>query len=286
MGGEATTDRINLVLAGGGVRFPAYVGALAAFEEMGVEILSVAGASAGSIVGSLLAAGWSIADIYKKALETNLVEFKDFSLRGFLFDGGIYLGNNFERWMDTQLRGARFKDLPRDLLVAAADLVGREPFFFSRQTTPDVLVSKAVRCSMSIPWVWRVQRWEEKLLVDGQLLAWVPTGIELMQGPRETPTRTVMLRVTSSEPRRLPDKTRLWPWDFAKILLDTMLNALDNQRVPGALWQDTVLIQVQGVPTLKLDLSIADKERLYQCGYDQAKRYFRKGGTPPPGPGL
>jgi len=278
----SSSEQINLIMAGGGVRFPAYVGALAAFEEMGVEILSVAGASAGSIVGSLLAAGWPVRDIHEKALETNFTEFKDFSLRGFLFEGGIYLGNSFERWMDKQLQGARFKDLPRDLYVTAADLIGREPFFFSRQATPDVPVSKAVRCSMSIPWVWRPQRWDRRLLVDGQLMAWVPAGIDMMQGPDgSAPTRTVMLRMASSEGRALPDKKHLWPWDFAKILLDTMLNALDNQRVPGALWQDTILIQVDGVPTLKLDLSVAEKERLYRCGYEQARRYFRKGASPP-----
>jgi len=278
MPGPGDSDRINLIMAGGGVRFPAYMGALAAFEEMGVEILSVAGASAGSIVGSFLAAGWSVEDMHRKALATHFTAFKDFSLRAFLFEGGIYMGDRFERWVDTELAGARFKDLPRDLYVAAADLIGRTPFFFSRQTTPDVPVSMAVRCSMSIPWVWRPQRWDQRLLVDGQLMSWVRDGIDLMQGPDPIdPIRTVMLRMASSASEPLPDKKRLWPWDFAKILLDTMLNALDNQRVPGALWQDTILIQVEGIPTLKLDLSVAEKERLFRAGYDQARRYFRKG---------
>jgi len=270
-------ERVNLVLAGGGVRFPAYVGALAALEEMGVEVISIAGASAGSIVGTFLAAGWPVRDMHRIAVETDLTAFKDWSIRGLLLEGGFYLGNTFERWMDKQIQGACFKDLPRNLFITAVDLIGREPFFFSKQTTPDVPVSKAVRCSMSIPGVWRAQRWDERLLVDGQLMPWVPTGIEMMEtahgGP---PIRTVMLRMASTDARHLPQKKHLWPWDFAKILLDTMLNALENQRIPGTLWQDTVLIQVTGVHTLQLGLSVADKERLYQMGYDQAKRYFRK----------
>jgi NTE family protein len=198
-------------------------------------------------------------------------------LRGFLFEGGIYLGNAFEKWMEDELRGACFKDLPRNLFVTAVDLFGREPFFFSKQTTPDVRVSRAVRCSMSIPWVWRALRYERRLLVDGQLMPWIPNGIELMEsvhgGP---PARTVMLRMVSGDARQLPQKEHLWPWDFAKILLDTMLNALENQRVPGSLWQDTILIEVQGIHTLQLDLTPADKEKLFQWGYDQAKRYFHK----------
>lgn len=273
-------DRINLIMAGGGVRFPAYVGALAAFGEMGVEVVNIAGASAGSIVGSFLAAGWPITDIYMKLLETDFTKFKDFSLRGLLFEGGVYSGDAFEKWMDSELQGATFEDLPREFYVAAVDLIGRQPFFFSRRTTPGARVSKAVRCSMSIPWVWRAQRWEQCLLVDGQLLPWIPAGIDMLQNGAAAVERTVMLRMVSDGPKGAPSKKHLWPWDFAKILLDTMLSALENQRVPGSLWQDTILIQVSGIHTLQLALSPADKERLFQAGYDQAKRYYRK--APPP----
>ena len=269
-------ERINLIMAGGGVRFPAYLGALAAFAELGVEIVNVAGASAGSIVGSFLAAGWSVKDIYLKLLETDFRRFKDFSLRGLLFEGGMYSGDVFESWLDTELNGATFEQLPRDLYVATVDLVHREPFFFCRRTTPTVRVSKAVRCSMSIPWVWRAQRWDRRLLVDGQLLPWIPTGIGLLDECGPPVSRTVMLRTVTDEPKAMPEKKYLFPWDFAKILLDTMLTALENQRVPGSLWQDTILIQISGIQTLQLDLSPADKEKLFQCGYDQAKRYFRK----------
>jgi NTE family protein len=273
-------ERINLIMAGGGVRFPAYVGALAAFGEMGVEIVNVAGASAGSIVGCFLAAGWPVKDMYLKLLETDFRRFKDFSLRGLLFEGGIYSGDAFENWIETELHGATFEQLPHDLYVAAVDLVHREPFFFSRRTTPGVKVSKAVRCSMSIPWVWRAQRFEKRLLVDGQLLPWIPSGIGMLEECGPPVSRTVMLRMVSDGPKALPNKKHLWPWDFAKILLETMLSALENQRVPGSLWQDTILIQVSGIQTLQLDLGPAEKERLFQCGYDQAKRYFRKQPAP------
>jgi hypothetical protein len=76
----------------------------------------------------------------------------------------------------------------------------------------------------------------------------------------------------------------LWPWGFAKILIDMMLTALENQRVPGPLWQDTILIQADRVHTLQLSLSREDKEYLFKCGYDQGKRYFRKSAPESAGP--
>ena len=277
-------ERINLIMAGGGVRFPAYVGAVAALGEMDVDIINIAGASAGSIVGAFLAAGWPIKDIYRKLLETDFRVFKDFSLRGLLFEGGVYSGDSFERWVDREIQGATFADLKHDFYVAAVDLNGREPFFFSKRATPSARVSKAVRCSMSIPWVWRAQRWERRLLVDGQLLPWISSGIDMLEEGCHKVSRTVMFRVVSDSPKPLAFEGRLWPWDFAKILLETMLRALDNQRVLGPLWQNTIIIQVGDIRTLQLDLSPSDKERLYLCGYDQVKKYFHKSASgPPPG---
>jgi NTE family protein len=275
----ASAERVNLIMGGGGVRLAAYVGALAAFEAMGVEIRRIAGASAGSIVGSLLAAGWSVERIRLKLLDTNFTQFKDLSLRGFLLEGGLYAGNRFERWMDEQLDGVVFRDLPRDLFVTAVDLFGRRPFFFSRFTTPDMRVSQAVRCSMAIPWVWRPLRLEQKLLADGQLMPWIPNGLELMtrHGADSPEPRTIMLRLVSDPLTDLPARRYLFPWDFAKILLDTMLGALENQRVPGSLWGDTILINCGNIRTLQFALSLTDKERLWNFGFEQTKKYYKKG---------
>jgi NTE family protein len=279
MTAQANGSKINLIMSGGGVRLAAYVGALAAFRDMGVSVGAVAGASAGSIVGAMLAAGWPVDRMYATLLETDFATFKDLSLTSLFLEGGIYSGNAFEGWVDEQVQGARFKDLPHDLFVIAVDLIGHQPVFFSREATPDLAVSRAVRFSMAVPWIWRPVRWEQRLLADGQLMPWIPTGLEMMQAASLASggaRRTVMLRLMSREPQDRAHKRYLFPWDFAKILLATMLTALENQRVPGPLWQDTILIQVSRVHTLQMSLSRDDKEYLFQCGYDQAKRYFHK----------
>ena len=284
---SANGNKINLIMGGGGVRLSAYVGALAAFRDMGVTFGAVAGASAGSIVGAFLAAGWPVDRIYAKLLETDFATFKDITLMGLLLEGGIYTGNAFEAWVDEQVQGARFRDLPHDLFVIAVDLIGHRSVFFSRANTPDLAVSRAVRCSMAIPWVWRPLRSEGRLLADGQLLPWIPAGLDLLQASpgAEGASRTMMLRLASRKATVIPDKRVLWPWDFARILLDTMLTALENQRVPGPLWQDTILIEADRVHTLQLSISREDKEYLFQCGYDQARRYFHKGSHDPSAPG-
>jgi NTE family protein len=274
----ASGEKINLILSDGGARVAAYVGAVTALRDMGVEFGAIAGASAGSIVGAFLAAGWSSERMRSTVMETDFTRFKDFTLPGLIFEGTLYAGRVFERWLDEKLEGARFCDLPGDLFITAADVIGRESFFFSRYSTPQVAISKAIRCSMAVPGLWRPQRWEHRLLLDGQLMSWIRTGVDMASkcAPGEQALRTVIMRLVSDPSKGAPIRRHLWPWDFARILLETMLMALDNERVPAALWPDTILINTGNVPALRLKLTREAKEVLYRCGYDQARRYFNK----------
>jgi len=66
-GQTATADRsryVDLVFQGGGMRGIGLVGGLAVLEEQGYLPQRVAGNSAGAIVGALVAAGYSAAELY------------------------------------------------------------------------------------------------------------------------------------------------------------------------------------------------------------------------------
>jgi NTE family protein len=268
-------------MAGGGVRLGAYVGALHAFKKMNVEVVGIAGASGGSIVGSYLAAGWDVEGLYRLVMETDFSRFKDLSLTAFLFENGVCSGKRFDKWMDCHMAGVKFKDLDRDLFVTATDLIGQEPVFFSRQATPEFLVSKAVRYSISFPGMWSAHRWDGKILVDGNLIPWIPKMIDAMKTP-EPVDRTVTLRLmteaTAAGVRK--QQQHLWPWEFFTLLLGTMGAAMENQRVPAWLWPDTILIKTGNIHPLQFSLTTADKERLIQYGYDQVSRYFNKNASP------
>ncbi|MDQ2086849.1 patatin-like phospholipase family protein [Herbivorax sp. ANBcel31] len=56
---SVSNKRSNLILSGGGVKGIAYIGALEEFERRGWNFLNIAGVSAGSIVGTILASGYS-----------------------------------------------------------------------------------------------------------------------------------------------------------------------------------------------------------------------------------
>ena len=74
MGGDCTAD---LVLEGGGVKGIGLVGALSVFEEAGYGFSKVAGTSAGSIVGALVAAKMSAAEMHDVMDGLPYIRFKD-----------------------------------------------------------------------------------------------------------------------------------------------------------------------------------------------------------------
>ena len=64
--------KIGWVLSGGGARGIAHVGVIKALEEFGIKVSHIAGTSAGSIVGSLYAYGYSPDKIMEIILTTKL----------------------------------------------------------------------------------------------------------------------------------------------------------------------------------------------------------------------
>ena len=58
--GSIYSQKVGLVLSGGGAKGMAHVGVLKALEESGIPINYVAGTSMGAIVGGLYASGYSL----------------------------------------------------------------------------------------------------------------------------------------------------------------------------------------------------------------------------------
>jgi len=99
----------DAVFEGGGVKGIGLVGALKTFEDNGYEWINVAGTSAGSIVASLVAVGYSAEEIKKIMLQldyTKIADNKHFNIPIFsnthniLFKKGIFKSDYLINWID------------------------------------------------------------------------------------------------------------------------------------------------------------------------------------------
>lgn len=263
VGGAIAGEQIVPILSGGGTRFPAHVGVLRALEELGVGFRRLVGLSGGSIVAALYAAGATATEIEQWACETDFRSLVRFAAPRLLFRGGMCSGKTFEAWLDERLHGATFGDLDLDLAVVATDIRLRRAVVFSRDTTPELRVARAVRFSTGIPVLFDYQRYGAAILVDGEILA---NEILLTETQRqETPAFTFEVEAAIRPPS--PPSRRFRLADYFSLLADTFTYATSTRRLGPWAWNHTVLIDVGTVPPVKLNLSIEEKRALVKRGY-------------------
>ena len=182
---------VDLVLSGGGVKGVGLVGAVVAVMDAGYSVKRVSGVSAGSLVGSILAAAsngdqLTSHEIKELALTLPYQKFRDAGpvghvpvvgqVWGLLRDNGMYRGDFAHEWVRSELQNLGVttfgdlalddKQLPKErryrLAVTVTDVtIGqlvRLPWDYQRVygLDPDEQsVAEAVRASMSIPFYFR-----------------------------------------------------------------------------------------------------------------------------------
>ena len=185
---QSSSLAADLVLEGGGVLGIGHVGAISVLENAGYSFPRVAGTSAGSIVGALVAAGMRSSRITDIMTTLNYRRFADRSLLdrvpiggpllSLLMDDGVFEGDQLREWLGNLLVDEcgveTFDDLAIDdpdsslpperrfrLVVTATDVTRGELVYFpwdyertyglepGRQRVVD-----AVRASMSIPFFY------------------------------------------------------------------------------------------------------------------------------------
>lgn len=264
---------ITLVLLGSGVRFPAFIGALSAIEEKGLKIGRIVGASAGSIVGSLYAAGKTPMELKKMAMDIDTSEFRDLSLLSLLKGKGMYSGKALERYIDGLLEGRRFKDPFRiQPFVVATDILSNTPFVFSRFNFPEMKVSTSIRFSVGIPLVFAYKHFRHEgtnhVFVDGNLLAGVVEDMFAGEG------KVLVLRVISRRTLNERSTVKLSLTRYIKRLLLIMMHAVEKERVRGRVWHDTILISCGDISPTKFTISADEKRYLIEQGYLQTREYL------------
>lgn len=174
----------TLVIGPGGVKGFLEVGALQALEFFLIlkNIRRVVGVSVGSVVGLLVAAGFTPAEITFYALNVDLSReiflAKPFTQEVFMSKNGFFSTAGIENYI-TKLIKTKFPHVPTmaelyeltkiELVVVATNITKCEPTYFSRLTTPNLSCIEAVLMSISIPLVFEYREMYDQRFVDGAL---------------------------------------------------------------------------------------------------------------------
>jgi NTE family protein len=217
--------RVALVLGSGGARGYAHIGAIEVLRERGHQIVTIAGTSAGALIGGLEAAG-------------KLPEFsnwaRDLTQRDVLrlLDPAISLPGAIKAErvvgkVSEILGGARIEDLPIPFTAVAADISNRREVWLQRGP-----VDAAIRASIAIPSIITPVMLNGRLLADGGLLNPVP--VEPTTGVQADFTLAVSLSGKNEASNRAPVKETSQSTggvDWAERFRRSAADALDGNLV-------------------------------------------------------
>ena len=302
------SEKADLVLEGGGVRGIGLVGAISELAKAGYSFQRVAGASAGAIVGSFVAAGCSPSKLDEIMKSIDYKKFQDETLlsrfgapgkvASLLLENGIYKGDYFQNWIenelaacgirtfaDLKLTGTEFEKLPKNLayklVIVTGDLSKGElvylPWDYHKYgLEPDEQsVAAAIRTSMSIPFFYKPAKLGESTLIDGGWLSNFP--VDAFDSPAETQPDwpTFGINLSSGEESNLTPRKITGPLSLGKALMDTSINGHDQRHLnkPETLAR-TMFVEVGSVKSTDFNITPAQQEVLFANGQKSAKKFL------------
>lgn len=245
-----TRQKVALVLASGGAKGFAHIGAIEALEESGYEITSIAGTSMGALIGGLYATGGL--DKVKEWMY-DLTDREVFSLVDFtLSPHALVKGNRIMDALKAIVPDCNIEDLKIPYCAVATDLKeGKEVVFRSGS------LYDAIRASISIPMLFRPVEHADMLLIDGA----ITNGLPLDRVARTEGDTLVAVNLDDyeweaddEEHQKVDGKTS--PFSILSRKLQAGLNALSNNYI--SLTYDTISILMKRNTELALRLTPPD----------------------------
>lgn len=292
--------KVDAVFSGGGVKAFAFIGALEAMEENEIEIVRLAGSSAGAIVAGLVAAGYQVAELKEIMLDLNLKELLDgqklekyfpfFKWLSLYKSFGLYKGHVFEMWLNQLLeeKGVRtFADISDGRLkLTVADLtLGRLIIMpDDLKQTYGILperfsVARAIRMSAGLPFFFKPekiydQEAKKHIMVDGALLSSLP--IWLFKKPTIKPIRPVIGFQLQSKEKYYTNYQIKNGLQFGKILISTMQHAQDLRYISKYNQPNIVFLDTDHINVADFSLSKTDRIELAELGKQKTVNFLNR----------
>lgn len=286
---------VDGVFSGGGIKGFAYVGAMQALEEQGIQFKRVAGTSAGAILATFIAAGFNTRELEEIFDELNLKVLLDppkicigmpfLKWINLYVRFGMYRGKSLEKWFHQKLalKGiCSFGDLPRGTLkLVASDLTnGRilvlpddlKYYGIDGRTFP---ISRALRMSCGMPFFFEPMYLKngtrESVIVDGGVLSNFPLWI-YDTGKKVRPVLGMKLSSENEEtsPHEIDNAIQLF-----EALFLTMKNVHDNRYIARRHEKNIIFIPVEKYSATQFEIDEETKQKLICIGKERTDRFLK-----------
>lgn len=278
--------KYTCLFGGGAIRGLAYIGAIKAFEELGIKSNTLAGSSVGSIFAALLAVGYTADELKQMFSKINFDLFRDLSIGiGPLF--ALSKGEVFLEWVreliekkyygEDYKKGANkavtFKDIDKNLVIITTDLSNFECKEFSKFETPDYEIASAIRISSCMPGLMKPIEYNKTLLVDGDLQKSWPMW-KLSKNLLNNDERILELRLEGYY-----ESNDISGIDYANAVYSCM-TAMATSFVTNIYAEkdkfDYIVFNTGDIVVVDFNISENKRKELIQSGYEQTMAYFKQ----------
>jgi predicted acylesterase/phospholipase RssA len=276
-------DKIDtLVLSGGGVKGIAYVGVFKKLKEMGVNIKEVCTVSVGSIMGLLYVLGYEFDELVKEMKDRNMDNLRDINIGNFLNKYGIDSGKNIIKWIEDLIERKgynktitfmeMYKETGIKYRVLATNLNKYESVIFDYTSCPNMKVTRAIRMSIGIPFVFTVQKYKGDVYVDGAIVNNYP--IDLYMNKLEN---VLGMNVVTSVERGDVGKINQVIGDISGYIFNVMncfLIHRSKMLISEYKMRTLSVCLDRVISTMSFNIGDDDKDILIECGYKSACDFF------------
>ena len=265
----------SLVLSSGGNRGIMYGGVVRFLERNGTlqKIHTFVGSSIGALFATLLAIGYTSAEIDNVIMTNNLKDMlptDEFEITNMLYKFALYSHNNMEKLVrklvsdKLELPNITFAQLYKffkvTLVVTACCLNTSQTEYFSRQTAPDMSVVTAVCMSMTIPFLFEPYLMDGFHYVDGSVFG------------HTLPTESKLCKDKSTLYVRICSKFKLIKinsvLEYIRALAGSFVRT-DSERA-NVLWIETTVAPFDEM------IGATEKRKLMHHAYERTKAWFRE----------
>lgn len=231
--------KLGVAFSGGGVKGAAHIGVLKALEENNIKIDAVAGTSAGSIVASLFAMGYTPEEMIKLFryfakgmlranpgdVVTNVRNGKGLRLDGALSSANVELAmQEVSKYKNLKY----ISELKMPIAIPTVDINTSKKYVFTNYNQEenyyikDMEIAKAVRASCTYPGVYAPFDYKDYRFVDGGVLDNIPADEVKKLGVDKVLTIKFILN-KNSKPRGM--------YNIAMKCVDTIFEGLSREAI-------------------------------------------------------
>ena len=248
--------KLVYVLSGGGARGFAHLGALSFFEQQGLTPSLFISSSVGSLVAVCIAAGKSAKDTADYFLKHNLLT-SSFHLSTKALLNSKKIVSHILKFAGV----SEFKELKIPLQVTAMNInTGKEKVFKSGP------LLSALQASIALPLVCAPVEIGKQVYVDGSVLDVLPSHL--------VPKNAFSLAIDVSLPPR-----KITPSSSVLSIISNAIIFTQTRPKPN---QVDLLVRVEMNGFTLLEYSNESHKKMYQRGFNQAKKIYNKSSKKPP----